>query len=464
MLRFFRQLICLEAGYALPTALVVLLLGSLVVIPSLSLMNTSLNANRVIDEEDLGLYAADAGVQYALWHMRPEYEGAFELPDEGEDVSLDFPEVLNNRTINITISNKGERLYKITSHAMKSSGGTKEIISYIEMIPAVEGAKGIFDYAVSSLDGDIQLTGSSSITSEPAGDGDIYANGGGIDLTGSCTVDGDATATGEITTTGSSYITGLETEGDTDPPAPPYIDVDAYINETLSNDCDDIPDAVSSWSNPAGEYIDPVRVIVDMQISGSGTWVFYDRVCIGRDMKISGSTQVIFKGPVSVGRDVDISGTGTVTFEDTLYVGDDLKTSGNRDIDLLDTVYVADEIQMTGSGFRGGTTIIAGGDIQLSGSGRMNDMADIPFLVSTNGDITFTGSHVISAIVYAQNGDVKMTGSNQLYGCAVGMNVTMTGSTSIEYPVGIGDREDLPEGEGGGGSSAGLTIRTYTIN
>jgi hypothetical protein len=464
MMKLIRNILDSQVGYALPAALVTLLLGSLIVVPSLALMNTSLNANRVFDEEDLGIYAADAGIQYALWHMRPQYEGDFELPEEGSDVLLDFPETLNDRTVSITISNEGEQLYEITSHAVSGDGKTKEIISYVSLIPGNDGTKGTFDYAVASLDGDISLTGSSRITSNPPGDGDIYAKGGDISLTGSCVVYGDATTTGSISTTGSSYVDGVETEYDDNPPEAPEVDIDAYINETLAHNCDNIPDAVSSWSNPAGEYLDPIRVIVDMQISGSGTWIFYERVCIGRDLNISGSTQVIFNGPVSVGRDVQISGSGSVTFESTLYVDDDLQTSGSRTIDYADTVYVGDEIKMTGSSFTGGTTIVAGGDIQLSGSGRLTNVDDIPFLISTGGDITFTGSSIVSAIVYAMNGDIKMTGSTWLYGCAIGMNISMTGSTTIEYPVGIGDRDDLPEAGGGGATNGGVNIITYTIN
>jgi hypothetical protein len=279
-------------------------------------------------------------------------------------------------------------------------------------------------------------------------------------------IDGDATATGDIDYPGwhTGAITGEKMPYDTNPPDPPEVDIEGYLNETLALSCDDIPDAVSSWSNPAGEYLDPIRVIVDMQISGTGTWTFYDTVCIGRDLKISGSTEVIFKGPVSVGRDVQIAGTGTVTFEDTLYIDDDLFISGSRIVDLMHTVYVGDEVQMTGATLTGGTTLVAGGDIQLSGSGKFTNVNDIPFVISQNGDIAFSGASAISAIVYAMTGEVQMTGSTWLYGCAIGTDVTLTGSPVVEYPVGIGERDGLPDSGGGGATSGGVDILTYTIN
>lgn len=465
-MKIFSNILNNQKGYALPAALVVLLLGSLIIVPSLALMDTSLNKNRIIDEEDMSIYAADAGIQYALWHMQPDYEGDFELPEEGEDASLDFPEVLNNRSVYITISNEGEQLYEITSRSVNSKGGIKEITSYVSLIPASDGTKGLFDYAASSLDGDIKLTGSSLIESDPSGDGDAYAKGGDIILTGTSVIDGDATATGDIDYPSwhTGAITGVKTPYDTNPPDPPEVDIEGYLNETLAHSCDDIPDAVSSWSNPAGEYFDPIRVIVDMQISGTGTWIFYDRVCIGRDLKISGSTEVIFKGPVSVGRDVQITGTGTVTFEDTLYADDDLSINGSRTVNFMRTVYVGDEVQMTGATLTGGTTIVAGGDIQLSGSGKFTNVDDIPFVISQNGDISFSGASAISAIVYAMNGDIDLTGSTYLYGCAIGMNVTLTGASVLEYPVDIGDRDDLPDSGGSGATNGGVDILTYTIN
>jgi len=48
-----------------------------------------------------------------------------------------------------------------------------------------------------------------------------------------------------------------------------------------------------------------------------------------------------------------------------------------------------------------------------------------------------------------------------LYGLVVGESITGSGQSTIMYPEGLGDRDDLPEGGGGGGVS--LDIRSYEI-
>jgi Tfp pilus assembly protein PilX len=58
-----------EAGQALPMALVLLVLGGLLVVPMLSFMTTSLHANRTVDVKTSAIYAADSGIQDALWKL-----------------------------------------------------------------------------------------------------------------------------------------------------------------------------------------------------------------------------------------------------------------------------------------------------------------------------------------------------------------------------------------------------------
>jgi cytoskeletal protein CcmA (bactofilin family) len=451
-----------ESGYALPAVLIMLLLAGLIVVPSLSLLGTSLNANRVIDEEDLGVYAADAGIQYAMWHLRPDYEGGFELPSEGEEVTLDFPETITGHTIDINISNvtdDGNTTYQITSTATKEGGDTN-IISYVAIIPPTEGISP-FDYALCSLDGDIVLEGQSETDADEVQGGDIYAMGN-IYLNGQAEVNGDAIATGTISADPHAYIAGAEIEGDTNPPSVPEIDTNTYKTETLSIDCESIPDAVSSWSNPAGDYIDPVRVIVDMNISGSGNWVFYDRVCIGRDLNISSFANVTFKGPVKVQGDINISTSGAVAFEDTVYVGDDIAISSTTTVNLGNTVYVCDQINVSGQAdLIGAETIVAEGTVVLSGQSQL-PTGSMPFIVSLAVDtaITITGQSWTSAIMYAPNGNIGLSGQSMLYGVAVGTGITGSGESTIVYPADMSSRDDLPRASGTDGR---MDVLVYTV-
>jgi len=58
-----------ESGQALPIVLVLLLLGGLLIAPSLSYASTSLNVGQIVEKNVKGLYAADAGVEDALWRL-----------------------------------------------------------------------------------------------------------------------------------------------------------------------------------------------------------------------------------------------------------------------------------------------------------------------------------------------------------------------------------------------------------
>ena len=70
MVRLLRQMISSEKGQILPLVLALLVFGGLVIAPSLSYAATSLNGSRILAEGVNGVYAADAGVEDALWCLR----------------------------------------------------------------------------------------------------------------------------------------------------------------------------------------------------------------------------------------------------------------------------------------------------------------------------------------------------------------------------------------------------------
>src|SRR4030042_1348428 len=89
-----------EAGQVLPMALVLLVLGGLLVVPMLSLMTTNLNANRIIEEETSGIYAADAGIQDALWKLGDGVD-LFENGDSYVLTENGTPVTINGMTVTI---------------------------------------------------------------------------------------------------------------------------------------------------------------------------------------------------------------------------------------------------------------------------------------------------------------------------------------------------------------------------
>ena len=62
-----------QAGQALPMALILLLVGSMLIIPVLNLTTTNLKATLIIDQKTRNFYAADAGIDDGLWKVRYNY-------------------------------------------------------------------------------------------------------------------------------------------------------------------------------------------------------------------------------------------------------------------------------------------------------------------------------------------------------------------------------------------------------
>lgn len=74
-----------EEGMALPLVLILLAVGGLTLAPYLSYISTGLNAGRVVEKNVNGFYAADAGVEHALWKLKNDppasYPYSYELTD-----------------------------------------------------------------------------------------------------------------------------------------------------------------------------------------------------------------------------------------------------------------------------------------------------------------------------------------------------------------------------------------------
>lgn len=85
-----------QSGLALPIVLAMLLVGSVAVPPILSAAATGVNSTRVISKGVSGLYAAEAGVENALWHIR-----------NGQTPPLQLDETVNGTNVGIQTLNRG---------------------------------------------------------------------------------------------------------------------------------------------------------------------------------------------------------------------------------------------------------------------------------------------------------------------------------------------------------------------
>lgn len=69
MLRFWQQIRNSQQGQALPIVLSLLVIGGLTIAPSLNYTATSLKSGRILEENLKGIYAADAGLEQAIWTL-----------------------------------------------------------------------------------------------------------------------------------------------------------------------------------------------------------------------------------------------------------------------------------------------------------------------------------------------------------------------------------------------------------
>ena len=153
--------------------LVLLVVGGLMLAPLLGLMSTGLAAGQVYENSTDGLYAADAGVEDALWNIQ---QGVAELPGPacggGDPNYWSYPmtDDVNGRHVEVTITyvnnQTGSLTYKIASIATADSNSRTTIESYVQAI--IGGEFDIFSGVLSSK-GDIDfISHGSTIT------GDIY--------------------------------------------------------------------------------------------------------------------------------------------------------------------------------------------------------------------------------------------------------------------------------------------------
>jgi hypothetical protein len=96
MIRLLKQIVSSEKGQALPIVLGLLVLGGLTIASSLGYTATSLKSSRLLEENVRGIYAADAGMEDALWSLT-----------NGWPPDIYVPELINKMMVLIQTEEKG---------------------------------------------------------------------------------------------------------------------------------------------------------------------------------------------------------------------------------------------------------------------------------------------------------------------------------------------------------------------
>lgn len=91
-----------EKGQAFILVLILLLLGGLIIAPLLSYMSTGLKAGMMYENKMMELYAADSGVEDALWKIKTEDESIPTFPEE--TINYVVPDI-NGMDVDVEVEN-----------------------------------------------------------------------------------------------------------------------------------------------------------------------------------------------------------------------------------------------------------------------------------------------------------------------------------------------------------------------
>jgi hypothetical protein len=186
MKRILNRLPGNERGVVLIIVLILLAVGGLTIAPMLSHMSTGLKAGQTYEKKTDEYYAADAGVEDALWQITRE-QRVPEFPSEEGDQWPYTIDGINGKTVDITIEYflngdaDGNDVYKINSTATGAGGGNTAIESY-----AVFGGGFAF-----LLDNAITSPGDVTLMPGVVVNGDVLYNGELDDSDGKATINGE---------------------------------------------------------------------------------------------------------------------------------------------------------------------------------------------------------------------------------------------------------------------------------
>ena len=163
-----KRLIKDEKGAALVMALVLLLIGGLITAPLLSYMGTGLLAGEVYETRTAELYAADAGVEDAIWKIQNE-DGYLPCNPTSPARNYIITDV-NGKNVDVTITSVAlfqgignlTGTYRVESITTGSGSGT-QIEAYIEGVNKYGDYGDIVDNVLTSL-GEITLKPGSNVT------------------------------------------------------------------------------------------------------------------------------------------------------------------------------------------------------------------------------------------------------------------------------------------------------------
>ena len=142
-MRLLKKMHKKESGQAFIFVLIFLLLGGLIITPLLAFMGSGLTASKAYHLTMAGVYAADAGIEDAIWHIQTRSDNV--PTDEATPTTTTLTDELNNKTVEYIMEYIDDNTYKVTSTATEA-GSSVTVVSYV----AVEEYDFLLNSAITS--------------------------------------------------------------------------------------------------------------------------------------------------------------------------------------------------------------------------------------------------------------------------------------------------------------------------
>ena len=423
-----KNLIRDEKGAALILALILLLIGGLISAALLNHMGSGILAGEVHERRTDELYAADAGVEDAIWIISHQSIEPW-LWQESDDYPgwwvYEYPEplIVNDRSVGVTLYRQdldptcGEELvYRILATAMTEDGGGVASIPSSTTVEAYLSAtymdfSSLLDNAIVS-DNSITIYNGVSVTGNVTSGGTVNDKTGG-DVNGTITegADLDWPTADDLSTYYLSQVGGaVNYDGDTDldldgnscPPEPIYKTIDKFEEAVY-------------WLDGLG----PLKVNGELDVTSSApnqdvTLKLNDTLYITGDTKIYGPTEA---EPSKL--TIDLNGQ-------TIFVASPT-TDGHNALEI-------GKCNIIGSG-----CIIAVGDIDFAPKGEVGGEDNFVLVMSIEGTTTLHPSGIFYGCIAGNLAVDVQSGTN-----ATIINYGLAEGEDLNFPMGAGDGDELP--------------------
>jgi len=320
-----------EKGKAMVMALILLVIGGLTSTPLLAYMGSGLLAGEVYEKSTAELYAADAGVEDAVWNIQHEVPEVMGLTSCYPDWSYNMSDV-NGRSVDVTITlvSNVTFTYRIVSTATGDDSGT-EIEAYVTGESKYGDYWGIMDNVLTSL-GEITLMPGSNVTPSEGDNSPLEYYGGGWPEVGEL-----EDFYGQQVENETHYYgdTEIDLEGNSCPPGP------IYVNDEENN----------SWPSGLGPlYVDGELDIVnsindEATLTLDGTLYITGDTLIGKtdqDFTLDLNDHTIFVASDTTGAQnaLELGGKCTVEGPGCIVAIGDIKFEPNIEAGMTEPIFI----------------------------------------------------------------------------------------------------------------------------